>query len=41
VVREVHDGRVHSIGLELETRQQRLRHGRLLDWLLRKLDLRS
>jgi cell volume regulation protein A len=41
VVREVHDGRVHAIGLELETRQQRLRHGRILDWLLRKLDLRS
>jgi cell volume regulation protein A len=40
VVREVQDGRVHSVGLELENRQQRLRHGRRLDWLLRRLDPR-
>ena len=35
VVRDVHHGRVHSIGLELETRRKRLRSARVVDWLLR------
>ena len=35
VVREVRDGRVRSIGLELETRDQRLQSSRLFSWLKR------
>jgi cell volume regulation protein A len=35
VVRDVRDGRVQSIGLELETRKQRLQGDRLLSWLKR------
>ncbi len=35
VVRDVRDGRAHSIGLELETRRSRLRNNRLIGWLLR------
>src|SRR5262249_11648036 len=35
VVREVREGRVLSIGLELETRKQRLQSDRLFSWLKR------
>jgi cell volume regulation protein A len=35
VVRDVHHGRVQSIGLELETRRKRLRSSRIIEWLLR------
>ena len=35
VVRDVRDGRVQSIGLELETRKQRLQSDRILSWLKR------
>lgn len=35
VVRDVRDGRVLSIGLELETRKQRLQSDRLFSWLKR------
>jgi cell volume regulation protein A len=35
VVRDVRDGRAHSIGLELETRRNRLHRHRLVSWLLR------
>ncbi len=41
VVREVHGGRVSSIGLELETRRQRLQASRLADWFLRQTGMRS
>lgn len=40
VVREVLNGRASSVGLELETRRQRLQASRFVDWLLRQIGVR-
>jgi potassium/hydrogen antiporter len=40
VVREVQNGRASSVGLELETRRQRLQASRFVDWLLRQIGVR-
>lgn len=41
VVREIRDGRVSSVGLELETRRKHVQATRLADWLMRQTGMRS